>query len=278
MGRHAAPSRQWSREHRLEKPRRKRKAPWIVAGVVAAGAVAAGAVVLTSDNPDLTLRKATVAQGDVIESADGRNCVIGVTDVTRAWTSESCARPGEDVVVGGRVIGVGGDVSANGLATIDLHSFVNARNDFEDVTVTPRPKSGNDFDGVDVCATGTEGTIYGCETIASTGDYVATVDGFHNVPAGTPVWVRSSVSDSDPNAAQLLGLVAVPGEGQDNPAIVSLIPLIGDDGSIVGNTVETDGPVVSEGTSDPADEGTDSPADERADEGAGDGTQDDVEA
>lgn len=254
MGRHAAPSRKWSQEHRLDNPQHKSKAPWIVAGAVAACAVAAGAVLVTSGNLDIALGKDTVSQGDVIENADGQGCVIGVTDVTRAWTSEACVRPGADVTVGGHVIGVGGDVSANGLATIELNGSVNVRNDFEDVTVTPRPKAGNDFSGVDVCATGTEGTIYGCETVATTGEYVVTVDGFHDVPAGTPVWVRSSVSDSDSGAAQLLGLVAVPGGGQDEPAIVSLIPLIGDDGSIVANTVETDGPMAVDDAGETADE------------------------
>lgn len=243
MARHAAPSRHWRQEiGDDETATSKRKAPWIIAGAVTGVlAIAGGIYAVTSDNPALSLRETTVAQGDVIDTEDGRKCVIGVTDVTRAWTSESCVKPGEDVAVNGRVIGVGGDVSANGLASIDLHQFVNVRNDFDDVTVTPASKDGSNFDGVDVCATGEGGTIYGCEPVGTTGNYVATVAGFHEVPAGTPVWVRSSVSDADSNAAQLFGLVAVPGDGKDNPAIVSLIPLVGDNGEVVANTADTDG-------------------------------------
>ncbi len=248
MGRHSAPPRNErydTHDHDYgdsKGARRKRRTPWIIAGAVAAVALIGGGVYLaTSDNPALPLRQATVAQGDKIDTDDDKQCMIGVTDVTRAWTSEACVKPGEEVSVGGRVIGVGGDVTANGLASIDLHRFVSARNDFANVSVTPAPKDGGNFDGVEVCATGTEGTIYGCETIATTGDYVSTVNGFHDVPAGTPVWVRSSVSDSDSGSAQLLGIIAVPGEGQDNPALVSLVPVVGDDGEVMANTAVSDG-------------------------------------
>lgn len=243
MGRHTAPprgARYDDYDDGYDAPK-KRKTPWIIAGAVAAVALIGGCIfIATSDNPSMTLRQTTVAQGDKIDADDGKQCVIGVTDVTRAWTSESCVKPGEEVSVGGRVIGVGGDVTANGLASIELHRFVTARNDFDNVTVTPAPKDGGNFDGIEVCATGAEGTIYGCEVVEATGEYVSTVNGFYGVPAGTPVWVRSTVSDSDSTSAQLLGLVAVPGEGQDKPALVSLIPVVGEDGSVMANTAGAD--------------------------------------
>lgn len=244
MGRHTAPPRGARYDDGYgdgyDAPK-KRKTPWIIAGAVVATALIGGGIfIATSDNSSLTLRQTTVAQGDKIDTDDGKQCVIGVTDVTRAWTSESCVKPGEEVSVGGRVIGVGGDVTANGLASIELHRFVTARNDFDNVTVTPAPKDGGNFDGIEVCATGAEGTIYGCEVVEATGEYVSTVNGFYGVPAGTPVWVRSTVSDSDSASAQLLGLVAVPGEGQDKPALVSLIPVVGEDGSVMANTAGAD--------------------------------------
>lgn len=239
MGRHTAPPRtpQYDDYDYAggEGTSRKRKTPWIIAGSVAAAAlIAGGAFIATSDNPSLSLRQATVAQGDKIDTDDGRQCMIGVTDVTRAWTSEACVKPGEEVSVGGRVIGVGGDVSGNGLASIDLHRFVSTRNDFVDVTVTPAPKDGGTFDGVEVCATGTGGAIYGCETVDTTGEYVSSINGFYGLPAGTPVWVRSSIRRTIvDDSAQLFGIVAVPGEDQDNPALVSLVPVVGDGGSVV---------------------------------------------
>ena len=259
---------------------KKRKAPWIIAGAIAAAALIGGGIfIATSDNPSLTMRQTTVAQGDKIDADDGKQCVVGVTDITRAWTSESCVKPGEEVSVGGRVIGVGGDVTANGLASIELHRFVTARNDFDNVTVTPAPKDGGNFDGIEVCATGAEGTIYGCEVVEATGEYVSTVNGFYGVPAGTPVWVRSTVSDSDSASAQLLGLVAVPGEGQDKPALVSLIPVVGENGGVVANSQDADtgtgagsstvDVVVDEPPAGEADEGT---SDEfYGTEGAGEG-------
>lgn len=274
MGRHTAPPRNERYDaydyDGIEEPR-KRKAPRIIAGTVAAVALIAGGVYLaTSDNSPLSLRQATVSQGDKIDTDDGRKCMIGVTDITRAWTSESCVKPGEEVSVGGRVIGVGGDVTSNGLASIELHRFVSARNDFANVTVTPAPKDGGNFDGVDVCATGTEGTIYGCETVDTTGDYVSTINGFHGVPAGTPVWVRSSVSDADSDSAQLFGIVAVPGEGQGNPALVSLVPVVGDNGDIIANVADADaGEVADEGAASEPD-AADAPI---ADEGTPDETE-----
>lgn len=274
MGRHTAPPRNERYDaydyDGIEEPR-KRKAPRIIAGTVAAVALIAGGVYLaTSDNSPLSLRQATVSQGDKIDTDDGRQCMIGVTDITRAWTSESCVKPGEEVSVGGRVIGVGGDVTSNGLASIELHRFVSARNDFANVTVTPAPKDGGNFDGVDVCATGTEGTIYGCETVDTTGDYVSTINGFHGVPAGTPVWVRSSVSDADSDSAQLFGIVAVPGEGQGNPALVSLVPVVGDNGDIIANVADADaGEVADEGAASEPD-AADAPI---ADEGTPDETE-----
>lgn len=262
MGRHTAPPRNERYDaydyDGIEEPR-KRKAPRIIAGTVAAVALIAGVYLATSDNSPLSLRQATVSQGDKIDTDDGRQCMIGVTDITRAWTSESCVKPGEEVSVGGRVIGVGGDVTSNGLASIELHRFVSARNDFANVTVTPAPKDGGNFDGVDVCATGTEGTIYGCETVDTTGDYVSTINGFHGVPAGTPVWVRSSVSDADSDSAQLFGIVTVPGEGQGNPALVSLVPVVGDNGDVVANTAVSDGS--GEGADVESDDGDDVAAD-----------------
>lgn len=295
MGRHTAPPRNARYDDYDDGStavKRKNKKPWIIAGAIAAVALIGGGIfIATSDNPSLSLRQATVAQGDKIDADDGKQCVIGVTDVTRAWTSESCVKPGEEVSVGGRVIGVGGDVTANGLASIDLHRFVSARNDFANVTVTPAPKDGGNFDGVEVCATGTEGTIYGCESVDTTGDYVSTVNGFHGVPAGTPVWVRSSVSDGDSTSAQLLGLVAVPGEGQGNPALVSLIPVVGDNGDIVANAADADavegaGEGAGEGAADEpnaadapiADEGTPDEYDEGAGEGAGEDAGEDAGA
>lgn len=277
MGRHTAPPRNERYDaydyDGIEEPR-KRKAPRIIAGTVAAVALIAGGVYLaTSYNSPLSLRQATVSQGDKIDTDDGRQCMIGVTDITRAWTSESCVKPGEEVSVGGRVIGVGGDVTSNGLASIELHRVVSARNDFANVTVTPAPKDGGNFDGVDVCATGTEGTIYGCETVDTTGDYVSTINGFHGVPAGTPVWVRSSVSDADSDSAQLFGIVAVPGEGQGNPALVSLVPVVGDNGDIIANVADADaGEVADEGAASEPD-AADAPI---ADEGTPDETEEDA--
>ena len=173
--------------------------------------------------------------------------------------------------------------STGGMPMVSSASISSLMRIAPNCAVTPAPKDGGNFDGVEVCATGTEGTIYGCESVDTTGDYVSTVNGFHGVPAGTPVWVRSSVSDGDSTSAQLLGLVAVPGEGQGNPALVSLVPVVGDNGDIVANAADADAVEgAGEGTPDDgaadestaadapiADEGTPDEYDEGAGEDAG---------
>lgn len=256
MGRHDNISRDATRQ---SGPGSK-MAMWVTILIVAIIAVAAIGYAAGGgfDKMAEKVTPAPVSQGDSIDTGGfGDTCLIGVTDGNSAWTSQTCVGEGQEVSSNGRVIGVAGDKTNNGLISIELHEDVSTRNDFENVTVVP--SNSTNLRGIEVCATGPEGTIYGCDVIDNVFASVASIKGFYDVPAGSAVWVRSTVGDNDMTSAQLLGIVSVASRGQEADALVSLIPVVGgnidtgstpvapesdnDNGKVV--TIEQDAPAAS---------------------------------
>lgn len=160
-----------------------------------------------------------VRQGDEISGHDG--CLIGATDSEIAWVSATCASPGENISTNGTAVGVAGDMTANGLIPVTLNDGVSPSNMYDDVSVSP---FDDNLKGVEVCSMGPDSTIYGCGKVVSSHEGVGRLQGLDNAPAGAPVWLRSSLSDDDAQAAQMVGIVSVTGGG-DQESIVSFIPL-----------------------------------------------------
>ena len=71
---------------------------------------------------------------------------------------------------------------------------------------------------------GPDSTVYGCGSIIESANGVGRLRGLDNAPAGAPVWLRSTLSDDKPNAAQLVGIVSVSGNNEKE-SVVSFIPL-----------------------------------------------------
>lgn len=160
-----------------------------------------------------------VRQGDEISGHEG--CLIGATDSEKAWVSATCATPGENISTNGTAVGVAGDMTDNGLIPVTLNNGVSPSNMYDDVSVSP---FDDNLKGVEVCSMGPDSTIYGCDKVVSSKDGVGRLQGLDNAPAGAPVWIRSTLSDDDSQAAQMAGIVSVTGGG-DKESIVSFIPL-----------------------------------------------------
>ena len=161
----------------------------------------------------------SVHQGDVL--ADKADCLVGATDSTKAWVSAICAVPGTRVATEETVIGIAGEMTDNGLIPVALNEGVSPKNMYEHVSVSPYD---DNLKGVEVCSMGASSTIYGCGKVISSQDGVGRLQGLADAPAGAPVWIRSTLSDDDPKAAQMVGVISVPGS-DDKEAVVSFIPL-----------------------------------------------------
>ena len=112
-------------------------------------------------------------------------------------------------------------MTANGLIPVTLNDGVSPSNMYDDVSVSP---FDDNLKGVEVCSMGPDSTIYGCGKVVSSHEGVGRLQGLDNAPSGAPVWLRSSLSDDDAQAAQMVGIVSVTGGG-DQESIVSFIPL-----------------------------------------------------
>ena len=176
---------------------------------------------LSQSQPHYTAGRASneVRQGDEISGHN--NCLIGVTDSTKAWVSATCASPGSNVTTAGTAVGVARDMTDNGLIPVALNDGVVPQNMYKEVTVSPYD---DNLKGVEVCSMGPDSTVYGCGSIIESANGVGRLRGLDNAPAGAPVWLRSTLSDDKPNAAQLVGIVSVSGNNEKE-SVVSFIPL-----------------------------------------------------